>query len=146
MLNKKTIANEEPFLVFQTEEEFKEAVLAELEKMQGEEREREGVLDVKEKLLQEEAMIKQQVPEFDLRKMLREDPEFRERILKGYSVEEAYYLSNRKKNSKAAPKKRIGMRENGKSRYMGAGAERNVSNMSDEEFKKYINSIKGSKF
>lgn len=144
MLNKKTIANEEPFLVFQTEEEFKEAVLAELEKMQG--NKREDVSDVKAKLLQEEAMIKQQVPEFDLRKMLREDPEFRERILKGYSVEEAFYLSNRKKSVQPSPKKRIGMRENGKSRYMGAGADRNVSNMSDSEFKKYIDSIKGSKF
>lgn len=146
MLNKRTVTNEEPFLVFQTEEEFKEAVLAELEKMQGEKRQGEEVSGIKEKLLEEEAMIKEQAPDFDLRKMLREDPEFRERILKGYSVEEAFYLSNRKKNSKASPKKRIGMRENGKSRYMGAGANRNVSNMSDSEFKKYIDSIKGSKF
>lgn len=146
MLNRRTVTNEEPFLVFQTEDEFKEAVLAELEKMQDEEKKREGIFDAKEKLLREEAMIKEQVPQFDLRKMLREDPEFRERILKGYSVEEAFYLSNRKKNSKALPKKRIGMRENGKSRYMGTGTNRNVSNMSDSEFKKYIDSIKGSKF
>ncbi len=144
MLNRKATMNEEPFLVFNTEEEFQEAVMEELKKMQG--GEKEGASDIKAKLLEEEAMIKERFPEFDLRKMLREDPEFRERILKGYSVEEAFYLSNRKKSEKPAPKKRIGMRENGKSRYMGSGAERNVSNMSDAEFKKYIDSIKGSKF
>ena len=38
------------------------------------------------------------------------------------------------------------MRENGRNNFKGASTQRNVSNMSDDEFKKYINSIKGSKF
>lgn len=140
MLNSRK-ETEKPYLVFNTEEEFQKAVALELQKMQDQ----DDTKSVKNKLLAEEAELKKEVPEFDLKTMLKEDPEFRERILKGYSVEEAFYLSNRKKNAEPRPKKKIGMRENGRASFSGAGVERNVNNMSDEEFKKYINSIKGSK-
>ncbi len=136
-----------PFKVFMTEDEWRESVLAEAEKLQSSNAGESGyeVSDIKQKLLDEASKIKEQIPDFDFKKMLTEDPEFRERILKGYSVEEAFYLSNRKKSEEKAPKKRIGIRENGRSNSMGAGSTKNVSNMSDEEFKKYINSIKGSR-
>lgn len=136
-----------PFKVFMTEDEWNEAVLEEFEKMNQGKGEESGdeVSDIKARLLDEASRIKEQVPDFDFKRMLAEDPEFRERILKGYSVEEAFYLSNRKKNAEKTPKKRLGIRENGRSSSMGAGSTKNVSNMSDEEFKKYINSIKGSR-
>ena len=150
--------NQRPFKVFQTEEEWQEAIEAEMEKRQsqyeGDENAEDGVVSqksnnseqIKEMLLAQARKIKERVPDFDFIRMLKEDPEFRERILKGYSVEEAYYLSNRKKYDEPAPKKKMSMRENGRNNFKGAASARNVSNMSDEEFKKYINSLKGSKF
>lgn len=153
--------SQRPFKVFQTEEEWQEAIEEEIAKREqdfedegfAEERSPEKpenrAVDseqIKRMLLAQARKIKERVPDFDFVKMLREDPEFRERILRGYSVEEAYYLSNRKKYDEPKPKKRMNMRENGRNNFKGATASRNVSNMSDEEFKKYINSIKGSKF
>lgn len=148
--------NQRPFKVFQTEEEWQEAIEEEIAKRDGEyeEYDERNVQDskspdseqIKEMLLAQARKIKERVPDFDFVKMLREDPEFRERILRGYSVEEAYYLSNRKKYDEPKPKKKMNMRENGRNNFKGASTHRNVSNMSDDEFKKYINSIKGSKF
>ena len=148
--------NQRPFKVFQTEEEWQEAIEEEIAKRDGEyeEYDERNVQDskspdseqIKEMLLAQARKIKERVPDFDFVKMLREDPEFRERILRGYSVEEAYYLSNRKKYDEPKPKKKMNMRENGRNNFKGASTQRNVSNMSDDEFKKYINSIKGSKF
>ena len=148
--NKKEQMTKQPFKVFQAEEEWKQAVMEEMEKMQGERgtqsQQRNDVSQIKQRLLAEEAKIKEKYPEFDLRQMLIEDPEFRERVLKGYSIEEAFYLSNRKKSEEPAPKKKIGMRENGRGNFMGTGANRDIKSMSDSDFKKYIDSIKGSKF
>ena len=148
--------NQRPFKVFHTEEEWQEAIEEEIAKRDGEyeEYDERNVQDskspdseqIKEMLLAQARKIKERVPDFDFVKMLREDPEFRERILRGYSVEEAYYLSNRKKYDEPKPKKKMNMRENGRNNFKGASTQRNVSNMSDDEFKKYINSIKGSKF
>lgn len=134
---------EKPFKVFYTEEEWNEAVENEIS--QREELGEDSVLNVKNRLLEEAAEIKRKVPEFDFFKMLREDKDFRERILKGFTVEEAFYLSNRTRETEPQSKKKIGMRENGRSSFRGTGAARNVSNMSDEEFKKYIDSLKGSR-
>ena len=132
-----------------TEDEWKDAVLEEVQNMQNNDTvsptSAEDTTLIKNQLLAEAAKIKEQVPDFDFIKMLKEDPEFRNRILKGYSIEEAFYLSNRKKSIENTPKKRIGMHENGRSNSMGGGSTKNVSSMSDEEFKKYINSIKGSR-
>lgn len=148
--------NQRPFKVFQTEEEWQEAIEEEIAKRDGEyeEYDERNIQDskspdseqIKEMLLAQARKIKERVPDFDFVKMLREDPEFRERILRGYSVEEAYYLSNRKKYDEPKPKKKMNMRENGRNNFKGASTHRNVSNMSDDEFKEYINSIKGSKF
>ena len=148
--------NQRPFKVFQTEEEWQEAIEEEISKRDGEyeEYDERNIQDskspdseqIKEMLLAQARKIKERVPDFDFVKLLREDPEFRERILRGYSVEEAYYLSNRKKYDEPKPKKKMNMRENGRNNFKGASTQRNVSNMSDDEFKKYINSIKGSKF
>ena len=148
--------NQRPFKVFQTEEEWQEAIEEEISKRDGEyeQYDERNIQDskspdseqIKEMLLAQARKIKERVPDFDFVKMLREDPEFRERILRGYSVEEAYYLSNRKKYDEPKPKKKMNMRENGRNNFKGASTQRNVSNMSDDEFKKYINSIKGSKF
>ena len=154
--NNKKEMNQRPFKVFQTEEEWQEAIEEEISKRDGEyeEYDERNIQDskspdseqIKEMLLAQARKIKERVPDFDFVKMLREDPEFRERILRGYSVEEAYYLSNRKKYDEPKPKKKMNMRENGRNNFKGASTQRNVSNMSDDEFKKYINSIKGSKF
>ena len=94
--------NQRPFKVFQTEEEWQEAIEEEIAKRDGEyeEYDERNVQDskspdseqIKEMLLAQARKIKERVPDFDFVKMLREDPEFRERILRGYSVEEAYYL------------------------------------------------------
>ena len=145
--------NQKPYKVFMTEEEWQEAIDAELAARDGQNEQNytrhnnaQNTEEIKAMLLAEAEKIKQRVPDFDFVKMLKEDPEFRERILKGYSVEEAYFLSNRKKTDAPTPKKRMDMRENGRNNFKGSAASRNVSNMSDEEFKKYINSIKGSKF
>ena len=148
--------NQRPFKVFHTEEEWREEIEEEIAKRDGEyeEYDERNIQDskspdseqIKEMLLAQARKIKERVPDFDFVKMLREDPEFRERILRGYSVEEAYYLSNRKKYDEPKPKKKMNMRENGRNNFKGASTHRNVSNMSDDEFKKYINSIKGSKF
>lgn len=150
--------SQRPFKVFQTEAEWLEAIEEEIAKRDGEfegegyeesqnpERSTMASEQIKEMLLAQARKIKERVPDFDFVRMLKEDPEFRERILKGYSVEEAYYLSNRKKYDEPKPKKKMNMRENGRNNFKGASAHKNVSSMSDEEFKKYINSIKGSKF
>lgn len=134
---------EKPFKVFYTEEEWNEAVENEIS--QREELGGDSVSTVKNRLLEEAEELKRKVPEFDFLKMLREDKDFRERILKGCTVEEAFYLSNRTKDEEAPRKKKIGMRENGRNGFRGTGASKNVSNMSDEEFKKYIDSLKGSR-
>ena len=137
----------QPYKSFETEEEWQEAIRSELlgriKNVQEAKKKSQGAEEIKKAMLEAEARIKEQVPEFDLAAMLRDDPEFRERILKGYSVEDAFYLSNRKKAEE--PKRKTGMRENGRSNFMGAGTGRNVANMSDEDFKKYIDSIKGSR-
>ena len=84
--NKKEEMTKQPFKVFQTEEEWKQAVMEEMKKMQGERgaqvNQRSEVSGIKQRLLAEEAKIKERFPEFDLRQMLIEDPEFRERVLK----------------------------------------------------------------
>ena len=138
----------EPFKSFQTEEEWQEAMSTELLeriKMLSEaKKKQQGEDNIKKQMLEAEARIKERVPEFDLAEMLKNDPQFRERILKGYSVEDAFYLSNMKK-AEDMPKKKIGIKENGKNHYMGSSTGRNVAAMSDEDFKKYINSIKGSR-
>ena len=158
--NNRKEMSQRPFKVFRTEEEWQEAIDEEIARRssqyEGEEYEegenpksfeRDSLESerIKQMLLAQAEKIKEKVPDFDFVKMLKEDPEFRERILKGYSVEEAYYLSNRKKYDEPTPKKKMSMRENGRNNFKGATAPKNVSNMSDEEFKKYINSIKGSK-
>lgn len=145
MLNSKKTQEEKPFKVFYSEEEWNEAIEDEISRRETEATGDNSVENIKNRLLAEAQKIKERVPDFDFLKMLREDKDFRERILKGYTVEEAFYLSNRKKQEEPTPKKRIGMRENGRNNFRGTGASRNVSNMSDEEFKKYINSLKGSK-
>lgn len=145
MLNSKKTTEEKPFKVFYSEEEWNEAIEDEISRREADSADEDSVANVKNRLLAEAKRIKERVPEFDFFKMLREDRDFRERILKGYTVEEAFYLSNRKKQEEPAPKKKIGMRENGRNNFRGTGASRNVSNMSDEEFKKYIDSLKGSR-
>lgn len=137
----------QPYRSFETEEEWQEAIQSELlgriKSISEAKKKNQGAENAKKAMLEAEAKIKEQVPEFDLATMLKEDPEFRERILKGYSVEDAFYLSNRKKAEE--PKKKTGMRENGRNGFMGSGTGRNIANMSDEDFKKYIASIKGSR-
>ena len=119
MMGKKEQA--EPFKSFATEEEWQEAMSSELlERIKALKQQKEqesGIQSIKNEMLKAEAKIKERVPEFDLATMLKEDPEFRERILKGYSVEDAFYLSNVKK-AEETPKKKIGIMENGRNRYI----------------------------
>lgn len=149
MLTGKEKMKQKPFKVFYTEEEWREALENEIGSREREEE--TGNMqnpheDAKRRLLEEESRMKQIVPDFDLRRLLKENVEFRNRVLAGYSIEDAYYLTLRGGDKESNPKKRMGMRENGRGNYMGASSGRNVASMSDEDFKKYINSIKGSKF
>lgn len=144
MNNKIFKTQQKPYKVFNTEEEFNEAVMQAMEEYAGEYGDEENSSEaIRERILEEAEALKEKFPEFDLRQMLKENPKFREYVLKGYSLEEAFYLANR--TGSAAPKKKLGIRENGRSRYMGGGVNRNVKNMSDEDFKRYIDSIMGSK-
>ncbi len=145
MNNKIFKTQQKPYKVFNTEEEFNEAVMQAIDEYTREYDDEENSSEaIRERILEEAEALKEKFPEFDLKQMLRENPKFREYVLKGYSLEEAFYLANRT-NAAASPKKKLGIRENGRSRYMGGGANRNVKNMSDDDFKRYIDSIMGSK-
>ena len=60
-----------PFKVFMTEDEWNEAVLEEFEKMNQEKGEESGdeVSDIKARLLDEASRIKEQVPDFDFKRI-----------------------------------------------------------------------------
>lgn len=87
-----------------------------------------------QELLREEAELKKKYPEFDLRYMLKTNEGFAKRMLRGYTMEDAYILAINEKGKR-------GIRENGTRPSAGAVTRRDPRNMSDGDFKKYIDNL-----
>ena len=90
--------------------------------------------EVMDALMQEEAELKKKYPEFDLKYMLRTNEGFARRMLRGYTMEDAYILALNEKG-------RRGIRENGTRPSSGAVTRRDPQSMSDGDFQKYINNL-----
>lgn len=100
-----------------------------------------GSPDAEQKLKTEIAEMQKEVPGFDFKKLMMTNEAFKNYIMHGYSVKDAYILSMSKEQK--TQKKRLGIRENGiQSGRSGASVNDAVS-MNDQDFKNYIKSIMG---
>lgn len=132
----------EPYAVFQTEEEFRNAIEKEIEKRHGTEKPSDNTDDDKKRLISEwqrgAAELKMIVPDFDFSSALKNEV-FRKALTSGKSVFEAYSEMTR------LPKnpEREELHQNARASRRGTGdAAINPAKLSSEDFKKYINNIK----
>lgn len=144
---------EEPYKVFETEEEFKAAVQEEMRKMNGSADEEKGsyvgygrgaqntpergnmLVDTWQR---DARALKELIPEFELAEALRE-PAFTDVLRKGGSILEAYAEISR------LPKQpeRDTIYQNAHMAQRGTGeATRNPAKLSSQDFKDYIDNIK----
>lgn len=143
-------ANEEPYKIFETEEDFKAAVREEMQKMNGGMgrenesfgRETESIPERSNMLIntwqRDAKALKELIPEFNLAEALRE-PAFTDILRRGGSILEAYAQINR------LPKQpeRDTIYQNAHMAQRGTGeASRNPAKLSSEDFKNYIDNIK----
>lgn len=145
--------SDEPYKVFETEEEFRKAVQEEIKKMNGgagEEKESYGGygreaqnMPEKDNMLvdvwqRDASALKELIPEFELAEALRE-PAFTDVLRKGGSILEAYAAISR------LPKQpeRDTIYQNAHMAQRGTGeATRNPAKLSSQDFKDYIENIK----
>lgn len=140
---------EEPYKVFETEEEFREAVRREMEKQNNgagakeggygrESGAAEGSNMLIDKWQRDARALKEIVPEFELSEVLR-DPNFTDVLRKGGSIVEAYAAISK------MPKQpeRDAIYQNAHMAQRGTGeATRNPAKLSSQDFKDYIDNIK----
>lgn len=99
---------------------------------------------------EEAALIKHIDPDFDFKKAIS-DEKFKDALLSGKSVHEAYMLLEKKDKSEDKPEKKKEetkpetIEQNGRNPRKGTGsATVNPASMSDADFKKYLENIKNS--
>lgn len=120
---------------FQSELELKQKAEAYDRLMKGENDKKEVV----NRWMSEAESLKSIHPDFDFEKAL-ENPQFMESLTQGKSVAESFISSML--NKKQAPMRAI--KQNASQLSSGSTARRDPAQMSDAEFDKYINGIKGN--
>lgn len=135
----------EPYMVFETEAEFKEAVEREMQKRYGGAEEKKGGDDEEKRKLisdwqREAAELKAIVPDFDFSSALRNEV-FRKALTSGKSVIAAYSaMTQMPKNPQ-----RDELYQNARSPRRGTGETTiNPAALSSEDFKKYIEKIRNN--
>ena len=99
-------------------------------------------LDPEQQLRAEIAQMEREVPGFDFKQLMMTNETFKNYIMHGYSVKEAYTLSQSKEETKPS-KKRLGIRENGVQGGRAGAPVNDAVSMNDRDFKRYIQSIMG---
>ena len=101
------------------------------------------IAEIQQRWQRESEDLKAIVPDFDFAKAIQ-NKTFFDNIANGKSVSTAYLAAN-KQNAAAAPKpQRRAIAQNGNMKGNAAGkVEANPANMSDAEFRKYIDRIQG---
>ena len=98
--------------------------------------------DPEQQLRAEIAQMEREVPGFDFKRLMMTNESFKNYIMHGYSVKEAYTLSQAKEEAKPS-KKRLGIRENGVQGGRAGAPVNDAVSMNDRDFKRYIQSIMG---